>query len=177
MKAVLLSIRPDWIEKIHNGTKTIEIRKHRPKLQPPFKCYIYCTKSRIAYGSFGVNGKPQECGATVVGEFICKKVSRYSTFGDPENDEITTDEILSRSCLAPDMLRRYELKADYHIGLYAWDISDVVIYDTPKELSDFKQCHRCELYEGCRQHEYSCDGSHNLTKPPQSWCYVEELTP
>ena len=42
-KAVLLSIRPEWCEKILGGEKTVEIRKTRPKLEPPFKCYIYCT--------------------------------------------------------------------------------------------------------------------------------------
>ena len=42
-KAVLLSIRPEWCEKILSGEKTVEIRKTRPKLEPPFKCYIYCT--------------------------------------------------------------------------------------------------------------------------------------
>lgn len=44
-KAVLLSIRPEWCVKILNGEKTVEIRKNRPKLKPPFKCYIYCTKA------------------------------------------------------------------------------------------------------------------------------------
>lgn len=39
-KAVLLSIRPEWCEKILSGEKTVEIRKTRPKLEPPFKCYI-----------------------------------------------------------------------------------------------------------------------------------------
>lgn len=43
-KAVMLSIRPKWVEKIANGEKTIEVRKTKPKLQTPFKCYIYCTK-------------------------------------------------------------------------------------------------------------------------------------
>ena len=42
-KAVMLSIRPKWVEKIANGEKTIEVRKTRPKLDTPFKCYIYCT--------------------------------------------------------------------------------------------------------------------------------------
>ena len=42
-KSVLISIRPKWCEKIVNGEKTIEVRKTRPKLQTPFKCYIYCT--------------------------------------------------------------------------------------------------------------------------------------
>ena len=44
-KAVLLSLRPEWCVKILNGEKTVEIRKNRPKLKPPFKCYIYCTKA------------------------------------------------------------------------------------------------------------------------------------
>lgn len=44
MKCVLLSIRPKWCEKIVNGEKTIEVRKSRPKIETPFKCYIYCTK-------------------------------------------------------------------------------------------------------------------------------------
>lgn len=43
-KAVLISIRPEWCAKIANGKKTIEVRKTRPKLETPFKCYIYCTK-------------------------------------------------------------------------------------------------------------------------------------
>ena len=43
-KAVLISIRPEWCEKIINGQKTIEVRKTRPKMDTPFKCYIYCTK-------------------------------------------------------------------------------------------------------------------------------------
>ena len=42
-KAVLISIRPQWCEKIASGEKTIEVRKTRPKLKTPFKCYIYCT--------------------------------------------------------------------------------------------------------------------------------------
>ena len=41
-QAVLISIRPKWCEKIIGGEKTIEVRKTRPKLQTPFKCYIYC---------------------------------------------------------------------------------------------------------------------------------------
>ncbi len=45
-KAVMISIRPKWCEKIARGEKTIEVRKTRPKLETPFKCYIYCTKAK-----------------------------------------------------------------------------------------------------------------------------------
>lgn len=44
MIAVLISIRPKWCEKIISGEKTIEVRKTRPKMDTPFKCYMYCTK-------------------------------------------------------------------------------------------------------------------------------------
>ena len=44
MKAVLISIRPEWCEKIANKVKSLEIRKTVPKLKPPFKVYIYCTR-------------------------------------------------------------------------------------------------------------------------------------
>ena len=42
-KSVMISIRPKWCEKIVNGEKTIEVRKTRPKLNTPFRVYIYCT--------------------------------------------------------------------------------------------------------------------------------------
>ena len=44
MKSVLISIKPKWCELIANGKKTVEVRKSRPKIETPFKCYIYCTK-------------------------------------------------------------------------------------------------------------------------------------
>lgn len=52
MKAVLISIRPKWCEKIASGEKKIEVRKSRPKLQTPFKCYIYCTLPRYPHEDF-----------------------------------------------------------------------------------------------------------------------------
>ena len=48
-KAVLISIQPKWCELISNGKKTIEVRKTRPMLETPFKCYIYCTKPSKKY--------------------------------------------------------------------------------------------------------------------------------
>lgn len=51
-KAVMLSIRPKWCEKIVSGEKTIEVRKTRPKLDTPFKCYIYCTLPKYPHEDF-----------------------------------------------------------------------------------------------------------------------------
>lgn len=57
-KAVMLSIRPKWVEKIASGEKTIEVRKTSPKIEPPFKCYIYCTAERVGYEELWVLDAP-----------------------------------------------------------------------------------------------------------------------
>ena len=68
-KAVLISIRPKWCEKIINGQKTIEVRKTRPKMDTPFKCYIY------------------KCGnGKVIGEFLCDEIIEDRTYG--HHDEL-----------------------------------------------------------------------------------------
>lgn len=69
MKSVLISIRPKWCELIASGEKTVEMRKTRPNIQTPFKCYIYCTKRKMVTCS-EVNGNGK-----VIGEFICDKLT------------------------------------------------------------------------------------------------------
>lgn len=67
MKSVLISIRPQWCEKIASGNKTIEVRKSAPK-EVPFKAYIYCTK-----------GKSQSRCGKVIGEFTCNNITKITT--------------------------------------------------------------------------------------------------
>lgn len=57
-KSVLISIRPKWCEKITSGEKTIEVRKTRPKLDTPFRCYIYCTVEMAGYDALWVLDTP-----------------------------------------------------------------------------------------------------------------------
>lgn len=150
MKSVMLSIRPKWCEKIVSGEKTIEVRKTKPKLETPFKCYIYCTNSGVATGMWGKHGK-------VVGEFTCNTVTNLfsnSRFWLNEDDVLQT-------CLSAAEMRKY---ADGANGLYGWHISDLVCYDKPKELSEFK---------GLRKTKFGYEPV-EIKRPPQSWCYVEE---
>lgn len=51
-KSVMISIRPKWCEKIVNGEKTIEVRKTRPKLNTPFRVYIYCTLPKYPHEDY-----------------------------------------------------------------------------------------------------------------------------
>lgn len=169
-KAVLLSIQPRWCEKIASGRKTIEVRKTRPKLETPFKCYIYETYDKM-YAGTGI-WYPKEhfrfahgC-RKVIGEFVCDCVLRGC---EMENADRAINEGL---------IREKDLLA-YSAGkpLYGWHISELKIYDKPKELSEF----HLMCTPACNFSE-ECGGSNateclfGTTRPPQSWCYVEELT-
>mgnify|MGYP000588302884 FL=1 len=71
MKSVILSIKPKYCELIASGKKTIEVRKTRPKIETPFKCYVYCTKEYYRKGNGYFQGK--YCGK-VIGEFVCDEI-------------------------------------------------------------------------------------------------------
>ena len=85
-KAVLISIRPKWCEKIVNGEKTIEVRKTKPKLETPFKCYIYCTLPKYPHEDFIATDYPRPQfygGGKVIGEFTCDRIYEIRKRGIP----------------------------------------------------------------------------------------------
>lgn len=167
--SVLISVNPEWCELIASGIKTVEVRKTRPKLETPFKVYIYCTLPRKSGDIFLVAGKTIQGNGKVIGEFVCDAIFPMSiTYSDTES-RIALKEF-PFTCMTDKQIIDY--LGNGKEG-YAWHISDLKIYDKPRELSEFKQCHKCEYYADCYEHEYSCDGVYNLTRPPQSWCYVE----
>ena len=152
-KAVLISIRPEWCEKIINGRKTIEVRKTRPKMNTPFKCYIY------------------ECGnGKVIGEFLCDEIININGAGRIPSDAARP------TCLEPAELHQY-LGAATGFG---WHISNLKIYDTPKELIEFHTWKKCKSCNKSGYESTACIYDENciipaaITKAPQSWCYVEE---
>lgn len=186
MKSVLISIRPEWCEKIASGEKTVDVRKTMPKLAVPFKCYIYCTKGRgdclwrwhgIWYDTQDPNHRPNRLDGKVIGEFVCDKIIRadcgqYCRLSQKDTQIDALDLM------------------DYADGktLYGWHISDLVIYDQPRGLTGFyhycgddPKCYGCELlyYSNteCGKEEFCCSnmyGCKHLERPPQSWCYVVE---
>lgn len=167
-KAVMLSIRPKWCEKIASGEKTIEVRKNRPKLQTPFKCYIYRTKGTVPHI---INGKwvQMEVGGTVIGEFTCDLIYELA----PLNH--APDDVEKQARLTREEIVNY-LKG---VG-YGWHISDLKIYDTQKELTEFHTLKKCKSCSKSGYESTACIYDENcmvpvaITKAPQSWCYVEE---
>ncbi len=150
-KAVLISIRPEWCQKIVTGQKTIEVRKTRPKITPPFKCYIY------------------KCGSgKVIGEFLCDQIIEDRTYGHNE-------KFYRAACMSAYDAAAYAMQSP----MYGWHISNLKIYDHPCEVSSFRGackndwwCESCAMYSErggtCR------NAALQITRPPQSWRYVEE---
>lgn len=180
MKSILLSIKPKYVELIASGKKTIEVRKTAPQ-EVPFKCYIYesrngghrckhCNEKDSCYSYAPKNVGCYNGRDKVIGEFICDKASELDYVYYWNNGyEFET-------CLT------YRQVADYGKGktLYGWHISDLKIYDKPKELSEFSRpCSYSGLCFSCKRTSFKKDGNllcnTKITRPPQSWMYVEDL--
>lgn len=178
MKSVLINIKPKYCELIASGNKTIEVRKTRPKLETPFKCYIYCTSVKSMKLQEYVNAHQVTCGfiddwsENVIGEFICDYIYENMSY-DCEG-----------SCVSVSEFQKYANGKP----LYGWHISELKIYDKPKELSEFHKKDFEEAFsnwedlfsigtpKGCVV-EYPPEPKEEdyiLTRPPQSWYYVEE---
>ena len=184
-KAVLISIRPKWCQKIISGEKTIEVRKTRPKLNPPFKCYIYCTEGRpdlnipisqerlmrdyLETGSMKSLNCPLGNGK-VIGEFTCDQI--IDAWWDYVPNAITR-EVAGGNLEALDGTGMTDEELFSYVGdsmrghCYGWQISDLRIYDTPRELREF--------YAVPNEVEVALKAKPKpVTRPPQSWRYVEE---
>lgn len=162
MKSVMLSIQPKWVEKIANREKTIEVRKSAPK-EVPFKCYIYMTQG--TYKDLGIYSEGiYQNRMKVIGEFLCDKVYNLVNafggimFSDENFNQLEPQLFRYMSCLTDEQTEDYLGNKDG----YGWHISDLKIYDKPKELSEFF------TPMGKRP-------SYMIERPPQSWQYVEEL--
>ena len=88
--------------------------------------------------SFGMHGK-------VIGEFVCDKVDQIIEatagicFADKDFNILDGENELKKTCLSVDELANYlgEDKNGLCKNGYAWHITDLKIYDKPKELGEF----------------------------------------
>lgn len=201
MKSVLISIRPQWCEKIASGEKTIEVRKTAPK-ELPFKAYIYATKPKNFYKcgamstsdellwlangkvemgdgfKFWADGDEYQClNGRIIGEFICDKVYNLVNafggimFADENLNQLEPQLFRDMSCLADEQTADYLGNKDGY-GLH---ITALKIYDKPKELSEFRK----PFIDYVSPKESIMVNpkigiSEYVTCPPQSWIYVEE---
>ena len=207
MKAILISDHAKWCALMMNGKKTIEVRKTKALANAIQKLidengyadiYVYCSKSNyLGYISNRYVGK-------VIFKFRCYDVEVLFWDTDVIDKKLKgihyiADEDFKKTCLT---YEEYENYLDEGKDGYAIYISDLVIFDKPKELSEFRKprCCDCKLrcnnnleHSFCREvcsHNLDserlsvcCDrdgwikeyntGNMCLTKAPQSWCYCE----
>ena len=167
MKSILISMQTKRCEFLLNNEMTVEVKKTNPKLETPFKCYIYCTKKYYKKG----DGYFQEkyCGK-VIGEFVCDAIISHCEMANADIAE-------QQGCIKRENLLEYSNGKE----LFGWHISDLKIYDRPKELSEFKKAGFMSyndwlyaLYPNTHCGYEAWARKFNITHPPQSWCYVEE---
>lgn len=198
--AVLISIKPKYCELIAAGKKTIEVRKTKPKTETPFKCFIYeCQGEEICkiidipkeQGGGCIDIYEYEGCGKVIGEYVCDSIDKIHVPTDLMWEHEIADfsertlNILNNSCLSyDDMINYSECSLDNYNPrkeyLYGWHISNLVIYDKPKELREFITTKALDyddwhygLYDGSTTYEDYLT-QFRLKRPPQSWCYVVE---
>ena len=194
MKAVLISIQPYWVFLIIakamgwniKKEKTVEVRKNYPKAEAWDKtAKIYCSKDKKSFDRIPKEYQPlmKPLLGKVIGEFVCDKIDRIAHCGTCNNDirlRIVDEKIcykeldyayLDNCKLSYTDIDRYSNGCD----VYGWHISDLVIYDEPKLLHHFfKPCDGCDKIgtKRCTEELTDCRAK-VITRPPQSWCYVE----
>ena len=197
MKAILLSVRPEWYVKILNGEKTIEVRKLFPKDYVGW-IYMYCSKGNkkdwhlievvdpdtnwegYEYDYYiGSKGYLDWClEGKIVARFWCDKAETINyVFERYCFGEWSEEYLQEKSCLTAEQLHNY-LKAktnDRNVGV-AIHISKLEIFDRPKELSEFRVKDKYIEWhynpDGIGE-EVHFEGTKPLTKAPQNYCYVE----
>ena len=211
-KAVMISIQPYYVFLIIAKKmgwdipqeKRIEVRKDYPK-DPAWNktAYIYCSKNKKSFKRIPKEYQPlmEKFLGKVIGEFVCDRIEEIPCYIEAEiYDEYLEDDNFLNGCkLTYDELFNYLNGSDG----YAWHISNLVIYDKPKELGEF-YAYNAELHKRFENGENYCcyDGTndsgealtdcpannikncyrcweewsgwcHKLTHPPMSWFYVE----
>ena len=188
---ILISIKPEWVDLIASGKKTIEVRKNFPNLRTPFKVYIYCTKGfspkdQLWFAETDADGRyvgDYLANGNVIGEFICNEVIEWTRDEYGTNCYDISDDDFEATCitLMDDFWEYGKGKT-----LYGWRINNLKIYDRPIPVTKFKQTKLVRGY-----HKKPCDPDkkidiewilngkrlevNHLTRAPQSWCYVDNM--
>ena len=189
MRKVLVSLKPYYYYLVGEGIKKIEVRKTMPRASDWNKeVLFYMSKDVKSFAKIPkeFQEKYRKHFGKVGMQFVCDRIDEFTQSFFDEQEPRDTEEI---SFYLDQFKMSYNELWHYVVGLknfYGWHISDLTIYDYPKELSEFYTidesgndcCIACVYHETpleempCR----TCTGERKyLYRPPQSWQYVEEL--
>lgn len=197
MKSVLISIRPEWCYEIANGYKTVEVRKTCPKLDMPFKCYIYCTnkypliafaerfdyrfgrfETEVSliegYGRKVADGLFDLFNGHVIGEFTCDRVDTLVHCQSTEGVEPP------RLCIRDEQFRYKPIESLLSAsGLSLKELEDYLKgrigygwHISALEVYDTPK--ELSVFTTLRRTKFGYEPN-RIERAPQSWCYVEEM--
>lgn len=175
MKSIMLSIQPHWVEKILNNQKIAELRKNVPKCDLPCKVYIYCTHGNMLYdlSRCDVVSLENKVKQGKTKRFVRASINSYNVIASSipylngkvvaeftlkETEVIEKNQIYNAYVMEKCCCLSAQQVSDYTKGnrFFVWHIEDLIVYDKQRSLGEFI----------CRK---------KLKRPPQSWCYVEEV--
>lgn len=187
MKAVMLSLRPQWCEKIFNGSKSIEVRKSRPSIDTPFTVYVYQTKHKGGKAIVSEVLNSVYGGGKVIGSFVCDRITCYQAYYGKNGEKHLTNLFgceVKNTCLTEHEMFDYIVGKGKKEGTgWLWHITEPKLFDKPRDITEFALYGKCA--EDCDEYDFCARDSEDgrmsckyfkrtfLKRPPQSYCYVE----
>lgn len=180
MKAVLRSVKPYWFYLICEGIKKVEVGKSAPQSKGWNDIvYLYCSRDMCSFNRIPeeYREKYRKYLGTVGAKFVCYEIEDilYLLESDLVMTFLPKYTSPAGSCLTSEELLQYGKGKP----LYGWHISDLKIYDKPRELSDFKTpdkpYHEIIERDGSLMFMDGYESGKPLKRAPQSWQYVEEV--
>lgn len=186
MRKVLASLKPYYYYLVGEGIKKIEVRKGMPKASDwDNEVLFYMSKDEKSFAKIpkGFQEKYRKHFGKVGMQFICDKVFllhpytydsgsadlEHRKFIQTFEGSTKENEIFAATCLTQDEMFDYIGAGNYG---YGWHISDLKIYDKPRELREFRS--PLKRYRNASG-EWVVGGLSKLKRAPQSWQYVEEV--
>jgi predicted transcriptional regulator len=198
MKAILISVRPEWVEKILNGEKTIEIRKTIPKgcwrkKFEPIEVYIYCTERKVTHrtpkfvgyaGSCDAGGFQHQEGEYVNRHLLLRRKRDKSLYW--HSRALCEDDVMNGKIVA-----KFTLKRTYDIGRIPEYWTDKDQFNSGVEKYSCLNQKQLIEYAGMKADGYPARlyiwfisnletfakpkplSDFGLERPPQSWRYIE----
>lgn len=181
MRDVLISLKPYYYYLIGEGIKRVEVRKTYPKADDWSRnSWFYMSRDEKSFAKIPkeFQEKYRKHFGKVGMRFVCDKIDKIF--------QCNSGWVQEHACISREEYFKYlGLPYNSHFdskGAYAWHINDLVVYDNPRELSEFYNncnglCFDNSIKYKCirfnTDNPYACHHIKPLTRPPQSWCYIE----
>jgi hypothetical protein len=183
---ILASLKPYYYYLIGERKKTIEVRKSALKNLPQ-DIVFYMSKDEKSFAKIPkeFQEKYRKHFGKIGMKVVCDKVERFSV-GSLRSDDIEKLACLSYNEMICYFYKPEELDGETTKQGFAWHISDLKIYDKPKELGEFYTipesgsdcCFGC-IWNATPLDEMPCRTCKRerkyLYRPPQSYMFVEEV--